>query len=228
MISTKSLAALSIFFLYNGKRKKKGEEINMKMKDVKSLISGGAILIGIVLYMIFADPPPDKDALPDHITIEQVEQATGKERIEVDFVQAYDGDTAQVKVDGKKEKVRFLMVDTPEMNYQKGDPMPLAEDGKYFTKKLLMEARHVYVVFDEGKETDHYDRWLAYIFADDKLVQEELLKEGLAAVRFVNPGNNTFESEFKEIEQTAKDANKGVWKYDNYLQRDGFHPEVVQ
>lgn len=47
-------------------------------------------------------------------------------------------------------------------------------------------------------------------------------------MRFVNPGNDTFESEFKAIEQKAQDANKGVWKYDNYLQRDGFHPEVVQ
>ena len=200
----------------------------MKMKDVKSLISGGVILIGIILYMIFADPPPDKDATPDHITIEQVEQATGKERVEVEFIQAYDGDTAQVKVDGEKQKVRFLMVDTPEMNYQKGDPMPLAEEGRFLTKKMLTEASHIYIVFDEGKETDHYDRLLAYIFADDQLVQEALLKEGLAAVRFVNAGNDTFEQQFKDIEAQAKEAKKGIWRYANYLQRDGFHPEQAQ
>ncbi len=200
----------------------------MQMKDVKSLISGGVILIGIILYMIFADPPPDKDALPDHITIEQVEEATGKARVEVKFIQAYDGDTAQVEVDGQKQKVRFLMVDTPEMNYQKGEPMPFAEEGKYFTKKLLMEARHVYIVFDEGKEKDHYDRLLAYIFADDQLVQEALLKEGLAAVRFINPGNDTFEQQFKDVEAQAKAQQKGIWKHENYLQKDGFHPEVIE
>lgn len=200
----------------------------MKMKDVKSLITGGVILIAIALYMVFGQEPPTKEeAESEHIAIEQVERATGKKAVTVDFIKAYDGDTVQVEMDGKKEKVRFLMVDTPEMNYQKGEPMPYAKEGLLYTKEKLMNAREVQIVFDSGKERDHYERVLAYVFADGILLQEELLTEGLAAVRFINKGNDTLVDEFKALEEEAKADQKGIWQHQNYLQKDGFHPENV-
>lgn len=35
------------------------------------------------------------------------------------------------------------MIDTPEMNYNKGEPMPYAEDAKAFTIDLLEKAESV-------------------------------------------------------------------------------------
>ena len=130
-------------------------------------------------------------------------------------------------MDGKKERVRLLMIDTPEMNYNKGEPMPYAEEAKERTIEQLEQAESVQLLFDKGPETDKYDRLLAYAFVDGVSLHEILLSEGLAAVRYVNKPNDTLEEELLEIQQQAEQEELNIWAHDNYLQRDGFHPEEV-
>ncbi|WP_230875018.1 thermonuclease family protein [Lysinibacillus cavernae] len=56
-------------------------------------------------------------------------------RFEIDYIKAYDGDTIQATINGEKRKIRLLMVDTPEMNYDKGCAQPYAEQAKEFIEK---------------------------------------------------------------------------------------------
>ncbi|MGG2109527.1 MULTISPECIES: thermonuclease family protein [Lysinibacillus] len=205
----------------------------MKMQDIKTLITSGTIILAVALYMIFGrSPAEEKDATSTDqngiISIEQVEEKTGNKRFTVDFIKAYDGDTIQATINGQKEKIRLLMVDTPEMNYNKGEAQPFAEEAKDYTIKLLENAKKIEAVYDVGPETDNYDRLLAYVFVDDVLLQESLLKEGLAAVRFIHKPNNTFEDEFRDIQQEAEQEKLNIWSHDNYFQKDGFHPEVLK
>lgn len=205
----------------------------MKMQDIKTLITSGTIILAVALYMIFGRSPAEqKDATSTDqngiISIEQVEEKTGNKRFTVDFIKAYDGDTIQATINGQKEKIRLLMVDTPEMNYNKGEAQPFAEEAKDYTMKLLENAKKIEAVYDVGPETDNYDRLLAYVFVDDVLLQESLLKEGLAAVRFIHKPNNTFENEFRDIQQDAEQEKLNIWSHDNYFQKDGFHPEVLK
>lgn len=204
----------------------------MKMQDIKTLITSGTIILAVALYMIFGrSSVEEKDATSTDqnstISIEQVEEKTGNKRFTVDFIKAYDGDTIQATINGQKEKIRLLMVDTPEMNYNKGEAQPFAEEARDYTIKLLENAKKIEAVYDVGPETDKYDRLLAYVFVDDVLLQESLLKEGLAAVRFIHKPNNTFEDEFRDIQQEAEQEKLNIWSHDNYFQKDGFHPEVL-
>jgi len=205
----------------------------MKMQDIKTLITSGTIILAVALYMIFGrSPAEEKDATSTDqngiISIEQVEEKTENKRFTVDFIKAYDGDTIQATINGQKEKIRLLMVDTPEMNYNKGEAQPFAEEAKDYTIKLLENAKKIEAIYDVGPETDNYDRLLAYVFVDDVLLQESLLKEGLAAVRFIHKPNNTFEDEFRDIQQEAEQEKLNIWSHDNYFQKDGFHPEVLK
>ncbi|AVK82885.1 micrococcal nuclease [Lysinibacillus sp. B2A1] len=205
----------------------------MKMQDIKTLITSGTIILAVALYMIFGrSPAEDKDVTSTDqngiISIEQVEEKTGNKRFTVDFIKAYDGDTIQASINGEKEKIRLLMVDTPEMNYNKGEAQPFAEEARDYTIKLLENANKIEAVYDVGPETDNYDRLLAYVFVDDVLLQESLLKEGLAAVRFIHKPNNTFEDEFRDIQQDAEQEKLNIWSHDNYFQKDGFHPEILK
>ena len=143
------------------------------------------------------------------------------------FLNANDGDTFNVEMDGKKQRVRLLMIDTPEMNYDKGDPMPYAEQAKALTVQLLEQANSVQLLFDKGPQTDKYDRYLAYVFIDGVSLHEILLSEGLAAVRYVNKPNDTLESELLQIQDEAEKNKLNIWAHENYLQRDGFHAEEV-
>ncbi|MCM0626463.1 thermonuclease family protein [Lysinibacillus sp. OL1_EC] len=206
----------------------------MKMQDIKTLITSGTIILAVALYMIFGrSPAEDQDtkSVTDQqgtITIEQVEEKTGNKRFEIDYIKAYDGDTIQATINGEKRKIRLLMVDTPEMNYNKGGAQPYAEEAKEYTINLLERANKIEAVYDVGPETDNYDRLLAYVFVDDVLLQESLLNEGLAVVRYIHKPNNTFEDAFGAIQQKAQNAKLNIWSHKDYFQKDGFHPEIVQ
>ena len=205
----------------------------MQLRDIKTLITSGTILVAVALYMIFGNPPPEKsegngDAQSEAIiSLEEAQQITGNTAIPVDYVSANDGDTISVTMNGEKERVRLLMIDTPEMNYNKGEPMPFAEDAKEFTVNLLENADTVELLFDKGPETDHYDRLLAYIYIDGVMLQESLLKEGYAAVRYINKPNNSLEQQFRDIQADAEAAKVNIWSYKDYFQKDGFHAEVI-
>ncbi|MBD8035637.1 thermonuclease family protein [Solibacillus sp. A46] len=209
----------------------------MELKDIKTLITSGTIILAVGLYLIFSEPKQEAEQVDSPVITEQnisytitpemAVDKTGKQLVDVKFLNANDGDTFNVEIDGEKERVRLLMIDTPEMNYNKGEPMPYAEEAKARTTALLEKADSVQLLFDKGPETDNYDRLLAYAFVDNVSLHEVLLSEGLAAVRYVNKPNDTLEKELLEIQQQAEQKKLNIWAHDNYLQRDGFHPEEV-
>ncbi|WP_413365055.1 thermonuclease family protein [Lysinibacillus sp. 3P01SB] len=217
----------------------------MKLKDIKTLITSGTVLLALALYMIFGNPPPEKDEKGQEkqtesalngsveessaiIPLEEAEKVTGNKAVAVEYLSANDGDTISVQMDGEKKRVRLLMIDTPEMNYNKGEPMPYAEDAKAFTIDLLEKAESVELLFDKGPETDHYDRLLAYVYVDGVMLQEELLEEGLAAVRYVNKPNNSLEQHFLDIQEDAEKEGINIWSHEGYFQKDGFHADAIQ
>lgn len=202
----------------------------MKASDIKTIITSGTVILAVVLYLLFNNSSKESEQISDEykITPELAVEATGNDLIEAQYISINDGDTFRVKVNGQEERIRLLMIDTPEMNYDKKDPMPYAEEAKSYTLNLLENASKIELLYDVGPETDNYGRLLTYVFVDDVLLQELLLKEGYAAVRYINEPNNTLEKEFREIEETAKANKLNIWEHENYLQKDGFHPEVIQ
>lgn len=216
----------------------------MKLDDIKTLVKSIPIILAVALYLIFApDKDADKDAptTPDkttqqtsndstqnyEITPNYAELQTGNKLYEVDFVKANDGDTFSVKVDGKTERVRLLMVDTPEMNYKENNPQPYAEEAKDFTINILENAKKIELLHDVGDKADHYDRLLAYVFVDGVLLQERLLEEGYAAVRFIYKPNNTLEDDFYHIQQKAEQAKSNIWEHEGYFTKQGFDDAAI-
>lgn len=134
-------------------------------------------------------------------------------RIPVDFVRAQDGDTITVKLGDDDIRVRYLMIDTPEMNYNQAEgPEPYAEAALKRNQQLLEEAEQVYVELDIGPATDDYHRLLAYVYADDVLISEKLLQEGLGTVRYVNPPNNSYEELLRSAQEEAEAASLNLWQ----------------
>lgn len=222
----------------------------MELKDVKTLITSGTIIIAVILYMVFSEPVKEDettntteteeatgvsdadlkstDKLASIISVSDAENATNNQAIEVDYIKAYDGDTIQVELNGQKEKIRMLMIDSPEMHDKEDGEQPYAQEATDLTTALMENAEKLEIVYDVGPETDNYDRILAYVFVDGLLVQEELLENGLAAVRYIHKPNNTLEQEFRDLQQNAEDVSVNIWSQEDYFQKDGFHPEVIQ
>jgi micrococcal nuclease len=129
----------------------------------------------------------------------------------------YDGDT--IKVDGVG-KVRLLGIDTPEKKASERDknyrrigiaPRQLRRGAKKATDFLIRTAKGQVVTLTFDRETkDHYGRTLAYVtLADGRMLNRELLREGLACVyrRF----DFRLKDDFLRVEAAAQSAGRGLW-----------------
>lgn len=135
-----------------------------------------------------------------------------EQKIPAEFVSARDGDTIVASVNGHEINVRYLIIDTPEMNYDTGNPDPYAEEALEANLDYLTQADQIYLEFDVGPFTDNYNRALAYVYADDIFVNEALVADGLATVRYLNPPNVSKEPELRKAESQAKKKQINIWK----------------
>ncbi|HEF1903411.1 TPA: thermonuclease family protein [Bacillus cereus] len=159
--------------------------------------------------------------------IEYNEKLNGFKQVKGKFIQEFDGDTILVstKQNGEviKKKVRALLIDTPEVQKVKdgkviSPSMPLADEAREFLKNKL-KGKEVTLIYDKGDSKDKFNRELAYIFVDGKCIQSELLREGLAIVRYVKESNTALYDEFKQAESEARSQRKGVWAIDDYVEQ---------
>jgi micrococcal nuclease len=123
-------------------------------------------------------------------------------------VRAVDGDTIEVRFDGRLEDVRYIGVDTPETVKPDTPVQCFGPRASSFDHRLV-ERRRVRLVF--GVEPrDVYGRLLAYVHLGDRFVNAELLRRGLARTLTIAP-NDRFAKYFKRLESTAARAGRGLW-----------------
>lgn len=79
-----------------------------------------------------------------------------------------------MRIDRKEQKVRFLLVDTPETVNPKTKVQPFGLEASKRTKELLSTASEITFEYDSGDKTDRYGRVLGYIFVDGTLLQKRL------------------------------------------------------
>jgi micrococcal nuclease len=145
---------------------------------------------------------------------------------EYELQDVIDGDTIRIKYNGSSEKVRFLLVDTPETNHETLGVQPFGPEAKEFTKQLLAGQDTVYLEFDVSYR-DKYKRLLAYIYTKDGIsVQEQLLKNGLARVAYIYEPNTKHVDWFKSIQKTVQQSAIGIWSVEDYVTNRGYDKEA--
>lgn len=108
------------------------------------------------------------------------------DRISVTLAGCVDGDTADFWIDGESVRVRFLAIDTPEVSHGTGESEPFGEQAAEYTCSYLKAADKIELEMDSNaSEYDKYGRMLAWVFADGKLLQKEILLNGLANVAYL-------------------------------------------
>ncbi len=121
-----------------------------------------------------------------------------------------DGDTV-ILTNGKH--LRYIGIDTPESRKKISgtwvfNPEPYAVVACELNKSMV-EGKKVRLEFDK-EPTDKYGRWLAYVFVNDKMINEELLRHGYATV-YTIPPNVKYVNRFSVAEDTAKKKKMGLW-----------------
>ena len=133
------------------------------------------------------------------------------ERIDVTFNKCVDGDTAYFNVDGKVKKFRFLAVDTPETKHPSKGEEEGGKTASEFTCNILMNAKKIEVEYDSNcDKKDKYDRELVWVYVDDELLQELLIKEGYAEVAYIY-GDYNYVGSLCRTQKEAIRENVGIW-----------------
>lgn len=175
-----------------------------------------------------AKPPSAPDPAVVSSTQQPAKQAPATPaRIKAKIIEAIDGDTIKVELNGKEQAVRFLLVDTPETKHPKYGEQPFGKEASNFTKPLV-EGQAVELEQDVNNGPDKYGRLLYYVYVEGKSVQEQLLEKGLARVANVYVPNVKYVDKYREIQSKAQKAGVGIWSVENYAKEDGYHPEAVK
>jgi len=136
---------------------------------------------------------------------------SSNERIEVTYSESVDGDTAKFKLKEETIIVRFLGIDTPETVHPSLGEQPYGKEASNYTKEKLQNANKIELEYDSNSlKTDKYGRHLAWIWVDDSLLQEELIREGLAQT-YMLQGNYTYAWILQEKQEEAKEEKVGIW-----------------
>jgi micrococcal nuclease len=123
-------------------------------------------------------------------------------------VRAVDGDTIEVRLDGRLEDVRYIGVDTPETVKPDTPVQCFGPQASEFDHGLV-EHRRVRLVFGVERR-DIYGRLLSYVYLGDRFVNAELVRRGFARTLTIAP-NDRFAKYFKRLEMAAGRAGRGLW-----------------
>lgn len=122
-----------------------------------------------------------------------------------------DGDTVEVTIDGRRETVRLIGIDTPETVKPNSPVECFGPEASAAMKTLLPEGTPVRLERDV-EARDHFDRLLVYVFraTDGMFVNLELVRSGYAAL-LTFPPNVAHVEQFVAAAEAARVDGLGLW-----------------
>lgn len=134
----------------------------------------------------------------------------------VSVMKVYDGDTVGVILNGKKEKVRLIGIDAPEIGQA-----PWGEDAKKYLDTLLSSSGWKVKMEYDVEKRDQYGRALAYLWATDgKFINLQMVRSGYAMLYTVPP-NVKHASQFRSAQDEARTERLGIWSSGGLKERPG-------
>lgn len=124
-------------------------------------------------------------------------------------VRVVDGDTIHVKLGERVEKVRYIGVDTPEIQHPTRGEEPGGRQAAEVNRRLAGGQR-VRLELDV-QARDRHGRLLAYVWVGDLMVNAELVRLGYAQVITVPP-NVRHRELLAKLQREAREAGRGLWR----------------
>lgn len=158
------------------------------------LVAGLILLVALLRFFASNVPhPTPPETLPEGIYRVQ---------------RVVDGDTLVLEGGAR---VRLIGADTPETVQPNHPVEPFGPEATTFTKEFVNEnGGEVYLQMDRERK-DRFDRFLAYVFVDDRMLNEELIRAGLATARTEFNYSPSMKRRFRQAEEDAKAEGRGLW-----------------
>lgn len=131
--------------------------------------------------------------------------------VKAKYIGIIDGDTAYFSIDGKKEKVRFLVIDTPEL-FPKQEKYSI--EAKAYTDRVLTYAKNIFLQSDPNdalRDNTPSQRLLAWVWVNHQLLNYKLVEKGYAKVKYIFSENMLYLNELKQAQNIAMEKNRRLF-----------------
>lgn len=128
---------------------------------------------------------------------------------EITVTRVIDGDTIVVDIRGALYTVRYIGIDTPELDDERPEFCALAQEATRYNRQLV-EGQEIQLGKDVS-ETDYYGRLLRYVYVGDVFVNAALVSAGLAWSE-AYPPDTKYQAVLDEAESEAMLAKIGIWQ----------------
>jgi micrococcal nuclease len=150
-----------------------------------------AILVLVAAWRYFSTPPAPPDALAEGL---------------YDVRRVVDGDTLLLT---NHARIRLIGADTPETVKPNHPVEPWGPEASEFTRQFVA-GKQVRLEFDRER-VDKYNRFLAYVWVGERMLNEELIRAGLARAELQYHYSSAKKTRFRRAEAEAKSAGRGIW-----------------
>jgi len=114
-----------------------------------------------------------------------------------------DGDSLEVVIDGKITEVRLIGIDAPEWGQEFG------LEAKSFALHFCL-GKELQLEYDKDRH-DRYRRTLAYVYVDGEMLNEAIVRAGLA-LAFAYKPNTWHQAQLFQAQADARAEERGFWR----------------
>jgi len=121
-----------------------------------------------------------------------------------------DGDSIVVTLDGRRESVRLIGLDAPELSHPRRPVEFWADEATQFVRARIAGKPVRLVADPQTGDRDDYGRLLRYVYLEDGTLLNELLIRSGHAFAFVH---HPFEQQqrFLDAQEQAQRSGQGIW-----------------
>jgi micrococcal nuclease len=178
-----------------------------------------AVLVVLLLAALrwwsgdFAERPqlPDRrpPGAPSTSAPADAEAPAGLAPGEYEVERVVDGDTLLLR-DGRA-RVRLQGVDAPETVKEDSPIQPWGPEASDFTKAFIRQAGGKVRIEVDGEGRDQYGRYLGFVWSGSRLLNEELLRAGLARAKLAYDYSQSKKDRLRRAQREAQRASRGIW-----------------
>jgi micrococcal nuclease len=119
-----------------------------------------------------------------------------------------DGDTLLLS---GGQRVRLQGVNCPEIAHEEKPAERLSAEATTFTQRFVRDAGGQLRVEVDGEAADHYGRWLAFVWREDRMLNQELVRAGLARAMLRYDYSQEKKNLLRAAQLEAQRAGRGLW-----------------
>jgi len=141
-----------------------------------------------------------------HVVFKKLSSKNNKKQI-FKVLKVYDGDTIKVAGLDLVFKIRLVGIDSPEIGFKGQKSQPFSQKAKHHLVSLVDNRKIAIKSYGTGP----YNRQLAEVFVNEKNINIEMIKAGLAEVYAGRRPKNIDSQLYLKEELKSQRSGKGMW-----------------